>query len=542
MYIKMLDSIVQNLRDDGGRDKEIKSEEMKYVSLPGARLEKGLREEDLKKFRVRWLLTDSRISNFYSCVQCGACTSICTAASIDKRYNPRRLVEFLITGGDIEEEDYPLEKCFSCHACKYACRKGICVADIVKVLRENERGRIKCHDEIHCNSLYERGLCVTLDTHSPDKFPEWGSSWEKIHNNMKKIRSELGLEGLYREIPQNSLDEIREIVDRTGHKRFKKEGEIEEVKKRIPENKIYLFHSCIGDAHYPGITTSIKYIFDRLGIDYMDDPRHSTCTGFAYYGDKIPFSTMLAVNARNFALAEEAGYPNVAPVCQTSYGVLMESAGVLKSGIGQRVNEEILSRMNRKYKGGVNIAHVSEILWAQRGRIKEEIKRSKHSLAGLRVATHNGCHYTRMFRKLAIPNLLDELVSVTGAEPVEYAEKSLCCGMGFGHTMEQERRYLTREITQRKLLSAQTLRKFDQKASQKEAGADIVLVACPGCQMTLDRNQELIEKESGMEIGLPVLNYAQLIALAMGADAYEVAGVQSHSVPLEAVLERVGVL
>ena len=535
MYKKMLDCI--DIGDEKAEGKT-KSQRVKHVLIDypaGTHLEKGLREEDLKKFRIRWLLTDPRVSNFYSCVQCGACTAICTAASIDKRYNPRRLVECLITGGDIE--DYPLEKCFSCHACEYACRKGNCVADIVKFLRENEsEWKFKCQEEIHCNSLYEKGLCVTLDTHSPDKFPEWGSSWEKIHNNMKKTRSELGLEGLYREIPQNSLDEIREIVDRTEYKRFKKEGEIEEVKKSIPGNKIYLFHSCIGDAHYPGITTSIKYIFDRLGIDYMDDPGHSTCTGFAYYGDKIPFSTMLAVNARNFALAEEAGYPNVAPVCQTSYGVLTESAGILKSGIGRQVNKEILSKVNRKYKGGVNIAHVSEILWAQRGRIKEKIKRSKrskrskHSLAGLRVATHNGCHYTKIFRKLAIPNLLDELVAVTGAEPVEYAEKSLCCGMGFGHTIEQERRYLTREITQRKLLSA------------KEAGADVVLVACPGCQMTLDRNQELIEKESGVEIGLPVINYAQLIALAMGTGAYEVAGVQSHSVPLETVLERVEVL
>ena len=527
MYKKMFDCIDF---EDGKTKGKIKSQGIKHVLIdypPGAHQEKELWVEDLKKFRIDWLLTDPRVSNFYACVQCGACTSICTAASIDKRYNPRRLVECLITGGDIE--DYPLEKCFSCHACKYACRKEICVADIVKVLRENEsEWKFKCQEEIHCNSLYEKGLCVTLDTHSPDKFPEWGSSWEKIHNNMKKTRSELGLEGgLYREIPQNSLDEIREIVDRTEYKRFKKEGEIEEVKKRIPENKIYLFHSCIGDAHYPGITASIKYIFDRLGIDYIDDPGHSTCTGFAYYGDKIPFSTMLAVNARIFALAEEAGYPNVAPICQTSYGVLMESAGILKSGIGRQVNEEVLSTVNRKYKGGVNIAHVSEILWAQRGRIKEKIK---HSLAGLRVATHNGCHYTKMFRKLAIPNLLDELVAVTGAEPVEYAEKSLCCGMGFGHTIEQERRYLTREITQRKLLSA------------KEAGADVVLVACPGCQMTLDRNQELIEKESGVEIGLPIVNYAQLIALAMGADAYEVAGVQSHSVPLDALLERVEIL
>ncbi|MGB2728335.1 MAG: heterodisulfide reductase-related iron-sulfur binding cluster [Halobacteriota archaeon] len=487
-----------------------------------------LREEDMKKFRIRWLLTDPRVSNFYSCIQCGACTSICTAASIDKKYNPRRLVECLITGGDIE--DYPLEKCFSCHACKYACRKGNCVADIVKVLKENMGLNInceRCEEELHYKSLYGNGLCVTVDTLSPDTFPEWGSSWEKIQNNMKKIRSELGLEGLYREIPKNSLDEIREIVDITENKKFKKEGEIEEVKKRIPKNKIYLFHSCHADAHYPGITTSIKYIFDELNIDYIDDPRHSTCTGFAYYGDKISLSTMLAVNARNFALAAEAGYPNIASVCQTCYGVLTESAGILKSGIGKQVNEEVLSRVNRKFKGEVNIAHVSEILWAQRKRIKDKIK---HRLDGLRVATHNGCHYTKMFRKSAVPNLLDELASVTGAESVDYAEKSLCCGMGFGHTIEQERRHLTREIAQRKLLSA------------KEAGADIVLVACPGCQITLDRNQELIEKESGVEIGLPIVNYAQLIALAMDADVYKVVGVQSHSVPLEPILEEVDIL
>ena len=518
-------------RTDFGDEKmkgKIKSQAIKHVLIdcpPGTQPEKGLWEEDLKRFRIRWLLSDTRVPNFHSCVQCGACTSICTAASIDKRYNPRRLVECIITGKDLM--DYPLELCFSCHACEYACRKGNCVADIVKVLRENEEGKFKCQDDIHCNSLYEKGLCVTIDTQSPDMFPEWGPSWEKIHKNMKEIRSELGLKGLCREIPQQSLVEIREIVDETEYKKLKKEGELGEVNKRIPENKIYLFHSCIGDAHYPGITESIKYIFDRLGIDYMDDPQHSTCTGFAYYGDKIPFPTLLAVNARNFALAEEAGYPNVAPVCQTTYGVLMESASILKSGIGRQVNEEVLSKVGRKYRGEVNIVHVSEILWAQRDRIKEEIK---YSLDGLRVATHMGCHYTTMFRKLAIPNLLDELISVTGAELVEYAEKNLCCGMGFGHTIEQERRYLTREITQRKLLSV------------KEAGADVVLVACPGCQMTLDRNQELIERESGLEMGLPIINYAQLIALAMGAEAYEVAGIQTHSIPLEKVLERVDVL
>jgi len=89
-----------------------------------------------------------------------------------------------------------------------------------------------------------------------------------------------------------------------------------------------------------------------------------------------------------------------------------------------------------------------------------------------------------MFRKYAIPNLLDDLVSVTGSEPVEYAEKNLCCGLGFGHTIEPEQRHLTRQITYRKLMSA------------KDAGAD----------------------------------------------AYKVVGAQTHSVALEAVLELVDMM
>jgi heterodisulfide reductase subunit B/heterodisulfide reductase subunit C len=493
-------------------------------------VEKGLSEEDMKKARIDWLLTDPRAPNFYSCVQCGACTALCPATSIDKSYNPRRLVGCIITGWDMD--GYPLDKCFSCYTCKYTCRKGNCVADIIKILKENEGKKLnvnreKCQEELYCKSLYERGVCVTFDALSPDKIPEWGSSWEKIYHNMKKFRSELGLEAHCRKIPQNSLDEIREIVDKTEDKKFRKDGVVEEVKKRIPENKIYLFHSCFADAHYPGITESIKYVFDRLGIDFIDDPRHSSCTGFAYYVNEIPLSTTLAVNARNFALAEEAGYPNIAPICQTSYGVLTESAGILNTGIGSRINEEVLCNVNKKYKGEVNIAHVSEILWAQRERIKEKVK---HSLYGLRVATHNGCHYAKMFRKSAVLNLLDELVSITGAEPLDYAEKSLCCGMGFDHTVEPERRYLTRIIARRKLLSA------------KDAGADVVLVACPGCHITLDRNQELIEKEIGVEIGLPIINYAQFIALAMGADPYKVVGIQTHSNSLERILEEFDIL
>ncbi len=459
---------------------------------------------------------------YSSCLQCGACTSVCTAASRDKRYNPRRMIEYLLCGRGLSVRDYPLPECFSCHACECICRNGIRIADIVKLLKgvQPQDGT-----NIYLRSLIETGLCVTPEVHHPEKFPEWGFAWDNIHSDMIKLRSELGLEGLQRAIPEESLDEIRAIVKLTADREIG-ERKLVETMKRIPEKRIYLFHSCIADTHYPGITTSIKYLFDLLGIDYIDDPAHSTCAGFGYYGDKIPFATMLALNARNLALAEQAGYPNVAPVCQTSYGVLMKTVGILSNdSIGEQINREVLKKVNPKlkYRGDANIAHVSEILWSQRAKLKAKLK---FRFDGLRVATHNGCHYTRLFRDKAIPDLLDDLVVVTGAEPVEYTKKSLCCGMGFGHTIEAERRYLTRDIASRKLISA------------KEAGADLMVVACPGCQMTLDRNQELIERETGLELQLPVLNYAQFIALAMGADIYSVAGMQFHSVPFGQVMEK----
>jgi heterodisulfide reductase subunit B len=131
-----------------------------------------------------------------------------------------------------------------------------------------------------------------------------------------------------------------------------------------------------------------------------------------------------------------------------------------------------------------------------------------------------------MFRELTIPNSLEDLVSVTGAVPVDYGEKDLCCGMGFSDTLNN--RDHSRRIAERKLRSI------------KEAGAKVVISACPGCQITFDRNQEYIEKKIGEKFGLVHLNYSQLIALAMGADPNEVVGIQTHSNPIEPVLEEFG--
>ena len=38
--------------------------------------------------------------------------------------------------------------------------------------------------------------------------------------------------------------------------------------KNIPDKDILLFRSCLVSVEYPGVESSTKFVFDKLGIDY----------------------------------------------------------------------------------------------------------------------------------------------------------------------------------------------------------------------------------------------------------------------------------
>ncbi|MBU4547815.1 MAG: heterodisulfide reductase subunit B, partial [Euryarchaeota archaeon] len=49
--------------------------------------------------------------------------------------------------------------------------------------------------------------------------------------------------------------------------------------KKIPYENILLFKSCLVNVEYPGVESSTRYIFDKLGVEYRVDPDQSCCTG-----------------------------------------------------------------------------------------------------------------------------------------------------------------------------------------------------------------------------------------------------------------------
>jgi heterodisulfide reductase subunit B len=98
--------------------------------------------------------------------------------------------------------------------------------------------------------------------------------------------------------------------------------------------------------------------------------------------------------------------------------------------------------------------------------------------------------------------IFDDLVSVTGAQSVDWPLKLECCGAPLLGVNDA----LSMDLTERKL------------ADGKRAGADYLCVACPYCQMQFGRVQEMMVMQRHMEITLLSVLFPQLLGLAMGID------------------------
>jgi heterodisulfide reductase subunit B len=307
--------------------------------------------------------------------------------------------------------------------------------------------------------------------------------------------------------------------------------------KKIPDKEILLFKSCLVSVEYPGIESSTKYVFDKLGIEYIVDDRQSCCTGLGYYYDLFDQFSTTALAARNFAIARETNHKNIATMCATCYAILKKSSNILNKNdnVRKKINDIFDdSKLGElKYKADEfdsrnNIFHTAEILFNKADEIEDY---PKIDLSQFKVASHHACHYCKVHYKDTIGNLRDPIIIETlakscGVETVDwYDYKRTTCGAGF------RQRFTNLDLS----LSVTT----DKLLSLKENNVDILIHMCPNCQMQFDRYQPKIEKMLDTKFNIVHLNISQFIALAMGADPYKVIGVQTHTVPVEPLLEKI---
>lgn len=306
--------------------------------------------------------------------------------------------------------------------------------------------------------------------------------------------------------------------------------------KNIPDKEILIFKSCLINVEYPGVESSTTFLFDKLGVEYTVSQRQSCCTGLGYYSDLFDQFSTTALAARNFGIAREEKHKNIATLCATCYAILKKSANILnKKDIVRKEINKIFDNsgiQELEYSAGdidsrENIFHVAEILYNKRDKIEDMVMMD---LSGLKVACHHACHYCKVHYKDTIGNVRDPMVLETLANACNvdivewYDRKTSTCGNGF------RQRYMNKDmsfaVTAEKLMSL------------KENDVDVLLHMCPNCQLQFDRNQKKIGESLGIEFNIICLNISQFLALALGAHPYKVVGIQTHSVPVEPVLEK----
>jgi heterodisulfide reductase subunit C1 len=183
------------------------------------------------------LLEDIRFEEgLNACMNCGVCTAICPAAEF-YNYDPRKIVDSVQTKDDEKITDLLKSEtiwyCGECMSCKTRCPRGNAPGLIIMALRslsqdlgyftESEKGRQQLalkRTVGHWMITY--GYCLYLEGVGTSMHPEQGPVWDWIQDNWRALFKKMGANyegdgpGILRRIPEDAMDEIREIFKVTG--------------------------------------------------------------------------------------------------------------------------------------------------------------------------------------------------------------------------------------------------------------------------------------------------------------------------------------
>jgi len=135
-------------------------------------------------------------------------------------------------------------------------------------------------------------------------------------------------------------------------------------------------------------------------------------------------------------------------------------------------------------------------------------EKSKKSMEGLKAVAYYGCLLTRPpqvteAKNPENPTEIDVILEAIGIEVIDWSYKTSCCGAS--HSVS--RPDIVLDLSKKLIEHA------------KDAGADIVAVACPLCHANLDARQMQME----IEDPIPVLYFTQLLGISMGLSEKETA-------------------
>jgi len=295
-------------------------------------------------------------------------------------------------------------------------------------------------------------------------------------------------------------------------------------------------------AYYPGCSLthsaapydlSTRAIAAPLGLSLEEIDDWNCCGATEYIS--INKGAAYALVGRNLALAAKQGgtHDVVAPCSACFLNLRKVDHYMAKFPAVREMTNSALAAGDLHYEpGSVHVRHLLDVVVEDVGYDALQA-RVVRPLDGLRLAPYYGCLIARpQWNGGSVdprgidpeyPTHLDRLLRSLGAEVVDFPLKTHCCG---GH------------MTQ---ISAETayelIRRLLHNASEYEA--DIIVAACPMCQLNLDAYQSQVNRHFGTNFHLPVLYFTQMIGLAMGMAPADL-GIGREIVSAASALGKIG--
>ncbi len=255
-------------------------------------------------------------------------------------------------------------------------------------------------------------------------------------------------------------------------------------------------------GYYPGCTLKTKAKeLDKygrmsaaaLGVE-LEEIENWQCCGAVYPQAEDEIATKLSA-VRTLAAAKEKDQ-DLITLCSACHNVLKRVNDDMKNDEYIRTRANNYMKPDTPYAGETNVIHYLEMLRDCVG--FDNLKKAVvNPLKGKKIAAYYGCLLLRPGKVMAFddpenPSIIEDFIAAIGATPVIYSQRNECCG---GYIALENKGAAQKRVDV--ILS-----------SAKEAGADMIITACPLCMYNLDAN--------ATGTTLPVKYFTELLAEALG--------------------------
>jgi len=278
--------------------------------------------------------------------------------------------------------------------------------------------------------------------------------------------------------------------------------------------KIGFYPGCSLEGASREYNESVMAVAEKLGIELVSIPDWNCCGATAAHN--LDKELSLSLPARNLALAEEAGLTELVVPCAACYSRFSTTQHELLHD--EKLHKKINEIIGKDYKGNLRILNVIQfieefIIDKLDANIKFEFDK--------KVACYYGCLLVRPnkvlnFDRTEDPQTMDVVMKKLGADAIDWAYKTECCGAGFSVSFTEAVGRLSGKIVE----------------DADHRGAEALIVACPMCHSNLDMRRPEINKYNGKKLNIPVLYITQAIGIALGIDNKKL-GLQRHFVDVK---------